>query len=192
MRRFLLFLFLLAGCATVKMHRVRADYDTVDKHRTKRLVVITQPLPDGSQKAGELFSLVARRYVNQKRDFLVKEHRAQAEAASPTSLCAEGLEGVLWLAPTVTRKEAGFEAALFGRLLRCTDGEEVWAAEAGGSFPTRDEALEEVTAQYEQELGAEVGPYVPVAFHLLRPTLDTLPKPQLTSEEQDEKIELGE
>jgi probable lipoprotein (TIGR04455 family) len=182
----------LTGCATVRMHRVREDYDSVDRTRTKRLVVVTQPLPDGQPKAGELFSLVARRYVNQKRNFLVKDNTASADAVDVKKLCAEGIEGVLQLAPNLKRVGEGVEGELKAQLLRCTDGQEVWAAEAGGSFESKDARLADVTAQYVSEIGAEVEPYVAPAFNLLRPTLDTLPNPDLTEEDINEKIELGE
>ncbi len=182
----------VSGCATVKMHRLRADYDAVDKLKTKRLVVVTQPLPDGQAKAGELFSLVARRYVNQKRNFLVKRQVSQAEPFQPAALCGDGAEGVLWLEPEVTRVGEGVEAKVKARLLRCTDGQEVWAADAGGSFACADDRLKQVTTDYAAELGPEVALYVPVAFNLLRPTLDTLPDPVLTDDDVSEKIELGE
>lgn len=185
-------LLLAAGCAVVKAHRIHPDYAVQGRLQTKRLVVVTQPFPDGQSKAGELFSLVARRYVNQKRNFLVKEHRAQAEPLELSAHCAEGLEGVLWLKPQVRREGAGVEAVLDASLLRCGDGQEIWSAQAGGSFESADGRLVEVTKQYVSEVGPEVEPYVAPAFNLLRPTLDTLPNPTLTSEEEDEKIELGD
>ena len=55
----------------------RPDYTQVDQQRVKRLVVVTQPLPDGKQSLGELWSLIARQYVNQNRDFLVKQNVVQ-------------------------------------------------------------------------------------------------------------------
>ena len=182
----------LSGCATVRMHRLRADYEQVDRSRTKRLVVVTQPLPDGKPKVGELFALIAKRYVNMKRDFIVKKALFQAEPFQPQAVCGDGLEGVLWLHPTVTAVAGGMEEQLEARLLRCGDGEEVWAADAGGSFPSTDERLTQVTLDYVAEVGAEVGPYVAPAMNLLRPTLDTLPFPVLTEQDKDEKIELGE
>lgn len=184
--------FLVAGCATVKSHHVRADYAQVDALKTKRLLVVTQPSPGGSSPAGELFSLVARRYVNQKRNFIVREHRTQEEPVAPSSVCSGGLEGVLWLKPEVERRGNGMEARLTGRLLRCGSGEEIWAVDAGGSFSTTDLKLREVTELYSKELGPEVAPYVPLAFNLLRPALDTLPNPVLTQEDEAEKIELGD
>src|SRR4051812_845583 len=105
----------LMGCATVKNSFTRPDYEQVDKQRVKRLVVVTRPLPDGKQPVGELWSLIARQYVNQNRDFLVKQNLTQAEPADDAALkalCTEGIEGVLLLAPQVKRTSEGAEAAV--------------------------------------------------------------------------------
>jgi probable lipoprotein (TIGR04455 family) len=188
-------LVLLAGCATVKSSRVRPDYEAVDKTQVKRLAVVTQPLPDGRQEVGELWSLIARRYVNQNRDFIAKANLALAgnpEDTSHKSLCVEGIEGILWLSPDVKRTGNGVEAAVKAQLLRCRDGQEVWAADAAGSWPSEDERYKELTVQYTRELGSEVAPYVGPTFRLLSATLDTLPRPQLNDADVEEKIELGE
>jgi probable lipoprotein (TIGR04455 family) len=181
------------GCATVKVKRLRSDYDTVDRHRVKRLVVVTQPFPEDKAAVGELWSQLARKYVNLKRDFIVKENRAVAgPALDLKAQCAqgEGLEGVLWLKPDVRRKGAGVEAAVRAQLLRCSDGEEVWAAEGGGSWASADPAMAEVAAYYVKELGPEVEPYVAPSQHLLSAILDTLPQPVLSEEDKDEKVSI--
>ncbi len=188
-------LVLLAGCATVKSSRVRPDYETVDKTQVKRLAVVTQPLPEGKQEIGELWSLIARRYVNQNRDFIAKANLAidgNPEDTSHKGLCVEGIEGILWLSPDVKRSGKGVEAAVKAQLLRCRDGQEVWAAEAAGSWPSEDERYKELTVQYTRELGDGVAPYVGPTFRLLSATLDTLPRPQLNDADVEEKIELGE
>lgn len=188
-------LTLLAGCSTVKSSRIRPDYESVDKFQVKRLVVVTWPLPDGKPEVGELWSLLARRYVNQNRDFIAKSNVALAGNPEDTSfkgLCIEGLEGVLWLSPDVRRADKGVEAAVKARLQRCSDGQEVWAAEAAGSWPSQDDRYRELTAQYTGELGPGVEPYVAPTFRLLSATLDTLPRPTLTEADIEEKIELGE
>ena len=188
-------LVLLAGCATVKSSRVRPDYETVDKTQVKRLLVVTQPLPDGKQEVGELWSLITRRYVNQNRDFIAKANVAlpnSPEDASFQRLCTEGIEGILWLSPDVKRTGKGVEAAVKAQLLRCRDGQEVWTAEAAGSWPSEDDRYKELTAQYTSEIGPEVTPYVAPTFRLLSATLDTLPRPKLGDADVEEKIELGE
>jgi probable lipoprotein (TIGR04455 family) len=188
-------LALLSGCATVKSSHIRPDYETVDKTQVKRLVVVTQPLPDGKPKVGELWSLIARRYVNQNRDFIARSNIAidgNPEDTSFKGLCVENLEGVLWLSPDVKRTGKGVEASVKAQLLRCRDGQEVWGAEAAGSWPSEDERYKETTAQYTDELGPEVTPYVAPTFRILSATLDTLPRPQLSEADVEEKIELGE
>jgi probable lipoprotein (TIGR04455 family) len=188
-------LALLSGCATVKSSHIRPDYETVDKTQVKRLVVVTQPLPDGNPKVGELWSLVARRYVNQNRDFIARSNIALPGGPEDTSfkgLCVENLEGVLWLSPDVKRTGKGVETAVKAQLIRCRDGQEVWGAEAAGSWPSEDEHYTERIADYVKELGPEVSPYVAPTIRLLSATLDTLPRPQLNDAEVDEKIELGE
>lgn len=183
---------LVAGCSVVKKYTVRDDWATVDRTKVKRLVVLVQPLPDGQEKAAELFARIARRYVNMKRDFLVKQEKFAATMPELASLCGgdEGIEGVLRLSPTMTKQGAGFEVELKGALVRCGDGRESWSAEAAGSFSSKDERLVEVTKTYVGELGAEVEPYVAPAMNVLRPMLDTLPQPLLSEQDQDEKIGL--
>lgn len=198
-RRLLPLLALLAataGCSAVRNKYVRPDYEQADKTRVKRLAVVTQPLPGGDAKAGELWSLVARKYVNQNRNFIAKVNEARDGEATPDALralCQEGIEGVLHLDPTGTRRTGkGVEAQVEARLVRCSDGEDVWRAEAGGSWSSDDEGLKEITQQYASEVGEEVTPWVAPTFRLLQATLDTLPQPELTEQDKDEKIELGE
>jgi probable lipoprotein (TIGR04455 family) len=185
-------LALLSGCSIVKRYTVRDDWAATDRSKVKRLVVLVQPLPDGQEKAGELFARIARRYVNMKRDFLVKQEKFAATAPELAALCGgdDAIEGVLLLSPTVTRKGDGFEIELKGALRRCGDGREAWTAEAGGSFPSKDNLLVEVTKTYVGELGPEVEPWVAPAMNVLRPVLDTLPQPLLSGQDQDEKIGL--
>ncbi|RMG15771.1 MAG: hypothetical protein D6729_12085 [Deltaproteobacteria bacterium] len=182
---------LAAGCSVVRSAWVRPDYERVDKHETLRLAVVTAPLPAGDPKVGELWSLIARRYANQKRDFIAKKNLAAPQL--PEGLCSEGIEGILHLRPKVERHGDGVEASVAATLTRCRDGELVWKAEAAGSWPSEDPVLKQVTEDYVRELGESVRPYVGPTFHLLKAVLDTLPRPELVDDEDVlEKIELGE
>lgn len=185
----------LAACGPVKKQYVRKDYEQQPQQQVKRLVVVTQPLPAGSEKVGELWSLIARQWVNQNRDYLVKGNLALPERPSDVSfkeLCVEGLEGVLWLEPDVKRVDGGVEAAVKARLVRCADGQDEWSAEAAGSWGSEDEQYRERIAEYVGQLGDEVQPHVVPTYKLLKATLDTLPNPQLSEADIEEKIELGE
>lgn len=187
-------LALTSGCSIVKRYTIADDWAAVDRSKVKRLAVLVQPLPDGKEPAGQLFARVARRYVNMKRDFLVKQERFAATAPELASLCGgdDAIEGVLWVTPTVTKRGEGFEVEVKAALKRCSDGRASWTAEAAGSFPSKDPLLVELTKTYVGELGPEVEPYVAPAMNVLRPIFDTLPQPQLTEQDQDEKIGLDD
>jgi probable lipoprotein (TIGR04455 family) len=187
----------LAACGPVKNKFVRKDYEQQPQQQVKRLVVVTQPLPAGIPQVGELWSLIARQWVNQNRNYLVKSNLALPERPTDTShkgLCVEGLEGVLWLEPEVKLADGGqgVEAAVKARLVRCADGQDEWRAEAAGSWGSQDALYRERITEYVGTLGEEVRPYVVPTYKLLKSTLDTLPNPQLTEADIEEKIELGE
>jgi probable lipoprotein (TIGR04455 family) len=184
---------LLAGCSVVKMSRLRSDWETADRLTLKRVAVVVQPLLGGDEKVGAMFARLARRYVHQKKEFLLVSDTARAAPpADKATDCAEHVDGVLSLQPTATPQSGGFELDVKASLFRCSDGQEVWAAEGGGSFASLDEGLKEVAATYAREYGEVVAPYVAPTMRLLRPMLDTLPNPQLTSADQDEKMTLDE
>ena len=141
---------------------------------------------------GAMFARVARRYVHMKRNFLVKADVAKAGALDRTGECVEATDAVLWLVPNVSAQGDGIEANVKGSLLRCSDGGEVWASEAGGSFNAYDEGLKEVAANYGRENGAEVERYVPAAMHVLRQGVEHRPQPELTEADVEEKMTLDE
>jgi len=190
-RLLVLGVLLVAGCATVRESHVRPDYEQTDRTQTVRLVVVVAPLPDGREDLGALWGHIARRYANLHRDFIVSDDTASA--ALPDGPCAEGVEGVLHLAREAAAAAGEVAVGVLGHLFRCRDRETVWRAEAGGSWPSVDEQLVELTARYVEELGEGVRAHVAPTFRLLRETLDTLPKPHLATDEAVmEKIQLEE
>lgn len=193
MKRALLVLVVAAsGCSVVKASRISDTWQTEDSTAVKRLALVVQPLPNAQEPAGQAWARIARRYVNQKRDFLVKREIAQAAAVQLADVCGgeDAIEGVLTLTPSVVAKGDGFEVDVKGALVRCSDGRESWSGTAAGSFPSKDKLLVEVTNVYVQEFGEAVAPYVPPAMNVLRPLLDTLPQPTLTEADLDEKMTL--
>jgi probable lipoprotein (TIGR04455 family) len=192
-RPLLVILFLCCiGCSVVKSHQAREDWPHEDHRRVKRLAVVVHPLPAGSAKAGETFARIARRYVNMKREFLVKQEVVQADAPKPESLCGtdERIEGLLLLDVRMQPRGGGFEVDLLASLARCPDLRPAWTARAAGSFPSMDPGLREVTAVYVRELGPEAERFVAPAMNVLRPTLDTLPQPELDEDDKNEKMSL--
>ena len=158
---------------------------------TIRLVLVVSPIPAGDATLGTLFGKVARKYANDKRQFIVRS--AVAVDQVPGDLCGDGVEGVLKLSPKVSRKGAGVEAEVAAELRRCRDGELVWSAEAGGTWPSEDPLYVDTAQHYVDELGEGVRPYFGPVFRLLQATLDTLPEPELPDKDGKlEKIELDD
>lgn len=192
MRRLELFVLagLLGGCSVVQHSAVRPDYDAADKTQTVRLIALAVPSPNGDASRGQLVAKIAQRYANHHRDFVVTT--ASTAAALPEDRCEDDRHGVLVLAATYhDGDEIGL--ALEAKLVRCRDGEEVWSAGGSGAWPREDPQISQVVAQYREEIGEDVVPYVPATFHLLRALLDTLPYPQLVDEDLVmEKIELAD
>lgn len=183
---------ILSACGgPVRSVHLRPDYEESDQTSTLRIAVVTSPLPDDLQEVGEMWSLIARRYVNMSRDFIAREDLASA--IFPADVCSDGLEGVLHLSPFVLREGDSVRQQLQARLFRCPGGETVWHARSEGSWKSADPHLVEVTERYVETFGESVRPYVAPAFHILRATLDTLPSPRLATDEDElEKIMLGE
>lgn len=191
MRKLLIPFVFLTACATVDSAVVRPDYQQVDRTQTLRIAVVTSPLPGGSAKAGQLWSEIARRYVNDKRDFIVVSALAEPAGA----VCRESnVDGVLHLVPlAVDVKKGGVAIDLEATLSRCRDGALIWQARSGGSWDADDDHLKETIAFYVGKYGPEINVWVAPSFHLLRATLDTLPFPKLEKDEDVmEKIELAD
>jgi len=177
----------LVSCGAIRKVELRPDYETVDRTKTLRITVVAAPLPDGNAAAGQAFARIARKFVHQKRDFITLAELSGAEV--PAEACAAPAEGVLHLQPTLVKKSDGFEVSLAARLYRCVDGETVWRAEAGGSFPSVNADLQSTVDNLVGELGEEARPYVAPAYLLMREVVEVLPKPTLPPEAIDEKIE---
>lgn len=179
------------GCGVVQGVTIRDDYDAAYKKSLLRLAVVTAPLPAGDPEAGAMWSKMARRYTNHHRDFIAK--RELSGPTIPEGACADGIDGLLHLAPQVTRADGGAEIEVTGRLTRCADGVEIWRAEVSGSWPSDDPNVSTVIEEYGEEHGDGVRPLIAPSFHALRALLDTLPRPVLEDDDDImEKIELGE
>lgn len=184
---------LISSCGPHRKAWVHPGYEEEDKSATLRLGVLTSPQPAGDPDVGRLWSMLARRYANQHRDFIVRDLPG-TDSADPLSHCAPGLEGILHLLPLrVEEKGRGWALSTSARIVRCRDGETIWEVRARGRFPSDDQQLHEVRRRYEDALGEGIGPLVAPSFRLMRAALSTLPRPKLiTDADVMEKIELGE
>lgn len=183
-------LLFLAACGPSVHSQLRADYDDIDRQHVARVAVVATPLPNDDALQGKLWSLLARRYINQHRDFIVKNHSA-APTLQRDAACT-GQDGVLVLQVSARPKGGDVAIELRAQLLRCRDGEEVWSGSVRGSWPSAEPNVGELRAHYAAEVGEAIEPFVAPAFYALRALLETLPQPVLDDAAQMEKIELGE
>lgn len=181
---------LVAACGPSVQSQIRDDYAQVDRNQVRRIEVVVAPVPAGDALQGKLWSLLARRYINQHRDFIVKAHGA-AEQFVLAEHCA-GQEGALRLDVKALPAGKDVAAQVQGQLLRCRDGEVVWSGKVKGKWASDEATVAELRAHYVAELGPEVEAMVAPAFYALRSLLETLPKPVLDEAGEMEKIELGE
>jgi probable lipoprotein (TIGR04455 family) len=190
------FALLVAGvagmaCSSVDFDKVPDDYGARFGQKLYRLHVVTAPAPAGDARIGEMWSMMAKRYVNHHRDFIAKQ--TSTAAALDASACGEGIEGVLHLSGQLSRTGGGAKVRVVGRLLACQSGAIVWEARVSDTWDADDDNVTQLRAQYAREFGAHVEPYVAPSFHALRELLDTLPRPKLVKDvDIDEKIEVGQ
>lgn len=183
----------LAACGpTLRYRHLRPDYNVTDREHTKRLLIVTAPFPDGNQKAAELWNLLAKRLIHLKKHFIVKDTRAAADAFDVRGKCGEGVEGVLWLQPMMTKKDDGYEVTAIGTYLRCKDGQQIWTARVDSFGHSKEEGLKQTISDYARDVGAEAEPYVAPSEHALKTLIDALPDVDLTESEKDEWIETSE
>lgn len=170
---------------------MRPDYETVDRTHILRLALVVAPLTAGQQDVADLWSMMARKYVNQHRDFIVVTDRA--EASVPADVCADRIEGALLISGRAVARGDTVEASVDARLFRCRDGAEIWATQAAGTWNTDDSDLVEARKYWVSQTSEIAGPYVVATFRLLTAALATLPNPVITDESYiREKIDLGE
>jgi probable lipoprotein (TIGR04455 family) len=194
---FALWAALLSSCAVLKKSTTSPQWQLGDNVKVKRIAVVTM-MPEGLEpKAAEVMARVARRYVNLKRDFLVKQERVlpMSQASTVANSCGgdDGIEGVLALrfdTFAAVPESSSFDATVNGALLRCADLAPSWTADAAGRFDRDDSKLVEVIQVYVREMGDVVRRYVAPAHNLLRPLLDALPNPVLTESDKEEKLSL--
>ena len=173
----------LSACASVTTW-TRPDYETKDRKRVLRLVVVPQSnsTPAVTQRAGK----VALRYANHHRDFIVRE-----VVSATVTPCQDDLEGVLSV--NVEVASASPVGILAKADLKDCGGTELWRGEHESSYPSADDNLKELTDSYVEELGEEVRPFVSPVFQALRRVLDELPVAEMPNDDYVmEKIELEE
>lgn len=178
---------LTSACGASVHSWVRDDYAAQDQREVKHLALQVRGVPAEQR---QLWTLMARRYVNQHRNFILRP----AELAHDATLgvaCA-GQEGVLGLQVAQTPHGGELALQVQGRIQRCRDGQDLWTGRVDGRWASDEPTVAELRAHYVKELGEAVAPYVAPAFLAIKALVATLPQPVISGEDEMEKIELGE
>ncbi len=178
---------LATGCGASVQSWTRDDYAAADQKQVKHLSLQVRGVGEPLRR---MWTLLARRYVNQHRNFILRPAELASDASLGTA-CA-GKEGVLGLEVSHLGRGGEIAVNLQAKILRCRDGEPVWTGVVQGSWPSDEPTVAELRAHYVAELGNDIEAYVAPAFLALKALVATLPEPILTDDDQMEKIELGE
>lgn len=178
---------LTSACGASVKSWVREDYAAQDQSQVKHLALQVRGLPAEQQR---LWYLMARRYINQHRNFILRPAELAHEATLGVA-CA-GQEGVLGLDVAQALKGSDVALQVQGRIQRCRDGQEVWTGSVQGAWSSDEATVAELKAHYVKELGEAIAPFVAPAFLAIKALVATLPQPVITGDDEMEKIELGE
>ncbi|MBI5608513.1 MAG: MXAN_6521/LA_1396 family lipoprotein [Deltaproteobacteria bacterium] len=186
--RLLLAIVLLAsGCGASVQSWTREDWPQADQKQVKHLSLQVRGVGEPLRR---MWTLLARRYVNQHRNFIIRPAELASDASLGTA-CA-GKEGVLALEVSHLGRRSEIAVNLQAKIQRCRDGEPVWTGAVQGAWPSDEPTVAELRAHYVAELGQEIEAYVAPAFLALKALVATLPEPILTDDDQMEKIEIGD
>lgn len=175
-------------CSAIDNEYLLAGYGTRQPVSVKRIAVAGWA-PASEPKLAELLAHVGTDLIRLHTNYLA--HDPVVAERGWESACGE-LEGVLLVRLLeIAHGEGAVQVRLELNLLRCSDGRLLWRVAGGDDLDPADEDLADLVAVYGRRLGGAASRYAGPAFVLLKDLLQDIPNPQLTEEEELEKIELG-
>lgn len=175
------------GCGASVQSWVRPDYAATDQQTVKRLALQVRGVPADQQR---MWTLMARRYINQHKNFIMRPAELPADATLGTA-CA-GKDGVLGLDVQAAQLGADVQLRVQARIDRCRDGQAMWTGAVQGKWPSDEPTVAELRAHYVTELGQSIEAFVAPAFLAIKALVPRLPDPVLSGDDEMEKIEIGE
>ena len=194
-RAFIILIFglMLSACGSARSHYLIPNYQRHERTQVVRVEVWVTPAHIKSPpepKVLAMWSLMAQRYLNDKRDFLVLRRHVHTSSKLPS--CSEGVVGRFIIQGDARRSDDDAQLELKARLETCDANPKViWRG--GGSFCSEvdNEVLQTLRAQYHKRFGDRAAMYAAPSFLALKELLDLTPYPKLTRERDIfEKIEL--
>ena len=206
-------MLITSGCGAARQTYLVPSYQAQERTQVVRLEVVTASADidqetSPSQAILEMWALMAQRYLNDHRDFLVVNRRVATTVKELTQVsCADKTQGRLVLTGQARPDDDQAHIRLWARLVRCPDQESgrdvksqdqrgerlglIWSADVDHTSSSQDEVLVTLRQRYTKRFGAVVEDYAAPSFLALKNLLELAPKPKLTLEEDViEKIEL--
>ncbi len=194
---------LISGCV-VKSTYLRDDFAPGGVAREKRIALTVSGAPATVDRAGLVYLAILRDYLSHHSEYIIIGGGPSVIGGGSTPNSATSRP------PVCTQRFGRFnpDAAMHGELealdesdgevrlvvtaslYRCTDGELLWRAKGDGRWDAEDSSLQRVVRGYSARYGAETTPYIPAIWRMTRKLYDSLPPPELTQNEIDERIEL--
>ena len=213
-----------SGCAAARQTYLTPNYQTRDRTHVIRLEVVTAPADPSegidtalvTSAVLDMWGVMAQRYLNDHRDFLVV-HRQALSSSSPEltrtadprtqasrlaqSGCKERIQGRLVLIGQVMRRGDEAQIQMWTELRRCSQptkitnpnlqSQRIWSAEVDHISASADSVLVTLRRQYVKRFGASVSDFAAPSFLAIKKLFELTPRPKLTRDEDViEKIEL--
>lgn len=202
---------------TVKYTYTKPDYETVEKQRLKKVVLVqtfepssgagvqtsietggkasenTGPNPvANAEKKATLFALIAREFITHHHEYIVLRPRDNAALTDPAATCSADrrLDGMIISRFKQWNESDGcVRLEVQSTLYDCTSGARVWEALARHTYASEAPSLAVLIQAYSKRVGPEIRGSVAPVYLLVRKLFASLPDPALTSADVDAKIE---
>lgn len=186
---------LQTGCVVSNTY-LKESYDDAERNRYKRIALYAAADPALDPNVAALYLGMLRDYLAHHREFIIVGGGVRPATAAKPAVCGERFAGVapdaaLAIAlPELARTRGESvriraQAALFS----CADGERLWAAEGAGEWDVRDDSLQGAMRAYAGRYGEDAGEFTPAFWRMTRALYDSLPGPELSGDDIDQKIE---
>lgn len=189
----------LPAC-TVKYTYTKPDYETVEKQRLKKVVLVQtfepsadeSPAPVSQEKKALLFALVSREFITHHHEYIVLRPKGTASFSDPAAYCATDrrLDGIIVSRFKQWKKNGGsVKLEVQSTLYDCSSGARIWEALARNSYESEDSSLTVLIQSYSKRVGEEIRSSVAPVYLLVRSLFASLPDPSLNPTDVDAKIE---
>jgi probable lipoprotein (TIGR04455 family) len=181
----------VASC-TIKHSFVTDTFEENEKKYLKRVSIYSFSGPK-DKVAREVYNHILYNVVSNNKEYIlypaVKKSKAKAD---PKLLCRfnRRLQGVIINKfERYEVEEDDITMRVNSALYSCKDQKLVWNAIAENSFSKNGADLKVYKETIESKLGRDSGNYVAPFYNMSRKLFDSLPEPELSDDEEDEKID---